>query len=212
MSSTASDLYKILGVSRDASTEEIRKAYYRLAKKFHPDKNGSTPEANEKFKVIANAYAVLADPDNRGKYDRGEEIKPDNSLAKLMQSMSQLLIKAIQGNDVKMTDLLTIMKNELNAAIAQGEKMKQQIVDAVIKLNEARDRFGGETETVEAILLNTISGMERQKKEVDEEMEMVKAIMVKVKHMTYRVDKKDKESGYTKLNIDEVFRTMYGGK
>lgn len=63
------DYYKILGVEKKASQEEIKKAYRKLALKFHPDTN-QTPEAEAKFKDIQEAYEVLKDPDKRAKYDR----------------------------------------------------------------------------------------------------------------------------------------------
>ncbi len=64
------DYYKILGVSRDASQEEIKKAFRRLALKYHPDRNQGNKEAEEKFKEINEAYAVLGDPEKRAQYDR----------------------------------------------------------------------------------------------------------------------------------------------
>ncbi len=64
------DYYAILGVSRDADKEEVKKAYRRLAIQYHPDKNPDDPSAEEKFKAVAEAYDVLSDPDKRQVYDR----------------------------------------------------------------------------------------------------------------------------------------------
>ncbi|MCJ7604284.1 MAG: DnaJ domain-containing protein [Desulfobulbaceae bacterium] len=63
------DYYKILGVAKDASTEEIKKAYRKLALKYHPDRNQGNKESEEKFKEANEAYAVLSDPEKRKQYD-----------------------------------------------------------------------------------------------------------------------------------------------
>jgi DnaJ-class molecular chaperone len=68
----ASDPYTALGVKKDASADEIRKAYRRLAKQFHPDLNPGKPAAEERFKSIAAAYDLLSDPEKRARFDRGE--------------------------------------------------------------------------------------------------------------------------------------------
>ncbi|PID93018.1 MAG: molecular chaperone DnaJ [Bacteroidetes bacterium] len=64
------DFYEILGVARNASAEEIKKAYRKLAIKYHPDKNPGDKEAEEKFKEAAEAYEILSNEEKRSKYDR----------------------------------------------------------------------------------------------------------------------------------------------
>src|SRR5438309_5519774 len=64
------DYYEVLGVGRGASAEEVKRAYRKLAVKFHPDKNPDDPHAEEKFKELGEAYDVLMDGDKRAAYDR----------------------------------------------------------------------------------------------------------------------------------------------
>lgn len=73
MSSPRKDYYKILGIPKTASDEDIRRAYKRLALKWHPDKNqNNREEAEQKFKEIAEAYAMLTDKQKRARYDSGD--------------------------------------------------------------------------------------------------------------------------------------------
>ena len=64
------DPYEVLGVTRDASAAEIKKAYYRLAKQNHPDHNPGNKEAEDRFKEASSAYQILSDEDSRARYDR----------------------------------------------------------------------------------------------------------------------------------------------
>jgi DnaJ-class molecular chaperone len=66
------DLYQILGVAKTATDEEISKAYRKLAKQFHPDLNPGNKDAEERFKEVAAAFAILGDKDKRKRYDNGE--------------------------------------------------------------------------------------------------------------------------------------------
>jgi molecular chaperone DnaJ len=67
---TKRDLYEILGVTRTATADEIKKAYRKLAIQYHPDRNPGNKASEEKFKEIAEAYAILSDQDKRNRYDR----------------------------------------------------------------------------------------------------------------------------------------------
>ncbi|MFW2332068.1 MAG: DnaJ domain-containing protein, partial [Nitrospinota bacterium] len=66
----ALEYYEVLGIDKDATDKDIKKQYRELAKKYHPDKNQNNKEAEEKFKKISEAYAVLSDSKKRAEYDR----------------------------------------------------------------------------------------------------------------------------------------------
>jgi molecular chaperone DnaJ len=68
---TRPDYYKTLGVGKNASDEEIKKAYRKLARQYHPDRNQGNKQAEERFKEISQAHDVLGDPEKRKQYDRG---------------------------------------------------------------------------------------------------------------------------------------------
>lgn len=66
------DPYSVLGVTRSASQDEVKKAYRKLAKELHPDRNPDKPKVAERFKEVSAAYDIVGDPEKRGKFDRGE--------------------------------------------------------------------------------------------------------------------------------------------
>jgi curved DNA-binding protein len=84
------DYYKILGLKKDASVEDIKKAYRKLARKYHPDLNPNNKEANKQFQQINEANEILSDPENRKKYDKyGKDWKHGEEYEKAQQSQRQ---------------------------------------------------------------------------------------------------------------------------
>ena len=83
------DYYKILKVTKSSTEDEIRKNYRKLAMQYHPDRNPDSPEAEEKFKEVAEAYGVLTDPVKRRRYNRSRASgKGDFSSANGTESFS----------------------------------------------------------------------------------------------------------------------------
>src|SRR5882762_8405083 len=67
---TKLDYYEVLSVSRDASDQELKTSYRKLAMQYHPDRNPDNPAAEDKFKECSEAYQILSDPEKRAAYDR----------------------------------------------------------------------------------------------------------------------------------------------
>lgn len=99
MGAKASDLYEILSVDRNASREEIRMAYKKLAVQWHPDKN-SSPDATDKFQKIQIAYETLSDDQKRMAYDNFDCLENATRVKEIFMSYHQLIAEMFEKYDV----------------------------------------------------------------------------------------------------------------
>lgn len=119
-----STLYETLGVKKTDSKEKIKKAYRKKSMKAHPDQGGTA----EEFDSINKAYRVLVSDENRAKYDAGEN--PENILRgsqtqeqKSMQILAQLYVNIVMVGDPKTTNIVKAIKDHIEKAIADIEKV-----------------------------------------------------------------------------------------
>ena len=141
----APEYYKILGVARDASFEEIKKAFRRVARETHPDTNPGDPQAETRFREAAEAYEVLSDPGRRRRHDRGDTI----DLSDLLSGFGGLddLLRSVFGDG-----------GVFGGGASRSSRGRDVLVRAEVSLEEAA--FGSEAvvEYSTAVLCSACSG------------------------------------------------------
>src|SRR4051812_9633342 len=122
------DYYEVLEVTREADDEVVKKAYRRLAMKYHPDRNGGDKEAEVKFREVCEAYEVLRDPDKRARYDRYGHAGVDDTLgpgrggADPFRSFFDEFFSIFRGNGPSVPELEEELEIDLVEAAKGGRR------------------------------------------------------------------------------------------
>lgn len=139
---TSPDLYAILGVSRDATPEEIKAAYRRVSKRAHPDMTGGSVTA---FAQVQHAYQVLSDAERRARYDAtgdAAEQQPDNSAARIHSFVMGAIDRAIQEHpDIDHRDIVKRAIQLLEADRRDGASANRQLGESRLKFEKIRSRM-----------------------------------------------------------------------
>ena len=134
------DLYETLGVAKNASPDEIKKAFRKLAKSAHPDAGGK----EEKFKEVSRAYAVLMKPDARDKYDRtgviddGVDKTEELALAIIRDLLDQAMEKSIDDPNL---NVVLVMRASMVHRIGEIQQQLATMRNDVVKLTKFAERF-----------------------------------------------------------------------
>ncbi len=154
--------YKILGITREASADEIKKTYRRLVREYHPDANPAAPQAEERFKEIQQAYETVSNPERRDEYDRSAHARPETSrretgsaageedytgsLQEILKKFGAARVEQGRDRGFKEEDLAQVLKL-LGAGLSRNVsfKGKDASVEVNVDFGKPRPRRAGDS-------------------------------------------------------------------
>ncbi len=138
-------LYEILGVAKDATTDEITAAYRQLGKRHHPDRNPGDEVAAAHYARVSEAYTVLGDPARRADYDRAGTTRAPDHRQEIMAILVPIMLQAIQTADpfvpVTRKDLVAVMRTRVRVTLDDIERARTETVAGRRVLEQVVGRF-----------------------------------------------------------------------
>jgi curved DNA-binding protein CbpA len=193
------NLYTTLGIRKTATAETIRKAYRKLSKKFHPDRNPGDDSVAVKFAAVDAAYRILSDPDRKAKYDATGEIdspKTDKSLSELAQTLVPVLMNVMEQiakKDGKATqeDIVSHMRTILEGGEKQLKSRRAELMKINTALLDSVERFtaaDGEENLLSAMAKNQLQIVGASLAQIDTDVAKIKAALEYLRKCGYRCD------------------------
>lgn len=207
------DLYAVLGVGRDATPAQIKNAFRKLARRYHPDRNPGDENVAARYHAIVLAYETLSDPDRRARYDRGENPRaatpPQNALVTTLAPAFMTVLQQCHagGGDPKKIDFVARMTEILKTQLTQANQRKREYARAREILETAADRFTSDDDEnlLASLTRSQLNGVRDDEQKVRADIDAVTAALKYLKRCRYRTDGPAKKSD----PADELFK-MFG--
>lgn len=185
------NLYDTLKVKKEASSNEIKKAYYELAKKYHPDKNQGVK--SDDFVNIGIAYCILKDEKKRKEYNEtgnyNLNLKPENEMAlQIIANLFQSIIKNDNFN-YRTINLFKVIRDSINNKINEAQTLKRDTSKHIEKLKNIKRRIKNDKNSFfRNIIENDIKQQENFIIKVNEDLKIFKKALKIIKNNKYKTD------------------------
>lgn len=197
------DLYHVLGVTKDATAEDINDAYRLLAKKYHPDRNVGDEFAAARYAEVDEAYSILSDPERRSRYDtNGDCRRPNTEEQDLLGVIAPVLFQAIQETEqytnggVKTSDLKTKMVNKITGTLRRIEEHRGKINAGIHTLEIVLGRFekeGQSDDMLNGVVQSQLTQLKTQLEQVKFDLNRHDRALKYLSGVEYRRDKTKRE-------------------
>jgi len=209
-------LYKVLGVLPTATTEAIKKAYRKLAQKWHPDKEGGDME---RFKEIQKAYSILADPEKRKRYEEtgstDESKEPDAKKQAEVYIVNNMIviINNFGETSVSHMDVMELFRKKLRKDVYQATSAQKKLTRKINVMEKANKRFKGSGANIMHVALNSqIGAANKAIKGIEEGLTMFEIVKTLIKNIDYEFtpdNEIDSRSTAVPWNVTTGYRTTF---